>query len=68
MDLNRVPSDIPISFSLGDIRVACRTKSSFREMLIRKYGEEGFRHILASPEPFIIPTSLLSKIIIMILV
>ena len=68
MDLNRAPSDLPISFSLGDIRFVCRTKLSCKEMLVRKYGEGGFENILSSPEPFLMPTTLVSRIVILVLV
>jgi hypothetical protein len=68
MDLNRPPLvDVPISFSLGDIRFVCRPKASAKDALIRRYGEGGYNAILSSVEPFIMASVTQFRIMIFIL-
>jgi len=67
MDLNNVPPELPISFSLGDFCFVWRTKVMAREALIRRYEEIGYNAILASTEPFILVTHARSRIVIFIL-
>ena len=68
MDLNRPPAvELPISFSLGDIRFVTRSKTASREGLVRKYGEAGYNAILTSTEPFVFVTFHQSRVVIFIL-
>jgi hypothetical protein len=67
MDLNRPPTELPLSFSLGDIRFVTRAKSATRDALVRRFGETGYNAILASTEPFIFVTFHQGKIVIFIL-
>lgn len=67
MDLNRPPTELPISFSLGDIRFVWRTKVLAREALVRRYNENGYQAILTSTEPFIFVTFTRTRIVIFIL-
>jgi hypothetical protein len=48
MDLNEPPGSINISlqFSIHNVRFCIRTKRSAREILIRQFGEAGYKHIL----------------------
>lgn len=67
MDLNQPPIDLPISFSLGDIRFVWRPKVLARDALVRRYGENGYQHVLTSTEPFIFVTFARARIVIFIL-
>ncbi len=67
MDLNRPPIELPLSFSLGDIRFVTRSKISVRDILVRRYGEVGYNGIIASTEPFNYVTFHQQRIVIFIL-
>jgi hypothetical protein len=68
MDLN-IPSfdDLPVSFSLGDIRFVTRPKVSARDAIVRRYGERGYDAVIASTEPFIMIAAAQSRIVILVL-
>jgi hypothetical protein len=53
MDLNLFPYPIP-RFSSLNFRFVIRKKVECREILVRKYGVEGFNNIVASEEPLIL--------------
>ncbi len=68
MDLNRPPNPFSLSCTISGIRFVTRRKLDCREVLVQKYGEEWFESMIASEEPFLIPSITLGMIIIFILV
>ncbi len=55
MDLNQPPSSpIPELRSSLNIKVIVRRKIACREIIVRKYGEEGYNTIVSSEDPLIL--------------
>ena len=67
MDLNRLSSSVPDFPSSLDIRIATRRKVDCRNVLVRRYGEEGYNAMLSSPEPVILPTVTNFMIVVFVL-
>jgi hypothetical protein len=67
MDLNRPPSNVSDFPSSLDIRIVTRKKVDCRNVLVRRYGQEGYNAMLNSPEPVILPTVTNFMIVIFVL-
>lgn len=67
IDLNESPPFLNLRSTLN-IKVIVKQKLTSREVLVRKYGEDGFNTIIASPSPLIVYRCSMEEVCIFIMI
>lgn len=67
IDLNESPPYLNLRSTLS-VKIIVKQKIASREILVRKFGEEGYNTILASPDPLMLYRCTMEEVCIFIMI